>query len=129
MAHENIKAQIQQAVVNEFDGAWVRYLLPALELLPADVAYEIYDPESCYDFGQDIDYACQHFVSGEQISQWSQEYPDSGYGDLAHCTTEHGPGLVFSFGGSPGNSAFTVWVVPLAAIPEDQRAPVGYFAG
>jgi len=94
-------------------------ILAAIAALP-DVPgehYEVYDPEDGTELPAGI-----YGLPSQSIASWDGAHPLSwghgqtswGYGDVARTETRAGPGLIISMGGSPLQSAGSVWILPVA---------------
>lgn len=107
----------QVSALDSADPAWGAHLLPAILALPPG-DYNLLDPETDQEQLEDLGLDPYELVPAAlevtKLAEWSG--PPS-YGDLARITTANGVGLDFSFGGSPMNSAFGVWVLPVADLP------------
>lgn len=119
-------SQLLSAVLELADPTMSGTVPPELQLLqsvcrsvfPQDEEFVIIDPEMGDDEVPEWVFA----LPEQQIAEWlgDQEY-SLGYGDLRLLSTSRGAGVVVSFGGTPVNSAFSMYVLPVALL--------GYMAG
>jgi len=82
----------------------------ALAALP-DVEYVMYDPEA-----GDLIPAPLYALGGTVTAQFAPLEGSMGYGEVTVLATVQGPALSVSLGGSSGQSASVLWVVPTTLI-------------
>lgn len=89
----------------------MRVVLDAFYLRFPDQQYIIIDT-TAEDQSEGVEISVETVPGTTEIELWKWD-GDEGYGGIYECTFPHGQGLRLDYGGSPANSAFSIYVVPL----------------